>query len=393
MLDQRQTFRSAYDARASTYDARITHVGRKTPCGEFLRRYWHPIAVSRDVGNVPIAVRALGEDLVLFRKPDGRPGLVHARCAHRGTSLFYGKVEERGLRCCYHGWLFDTEGRCIEQPCEPGGGKNLAHYAQPYYPVEERYGLVFAYLGPLDRKPVLPRYDNLEDVSKGYTIVADGNNFGAGGAPVSECNWLQTYENVADIYHVYVLHSTFSTKQFHESMAIWPKCSWEKSAYGLRMLQDRTLPDGRRLKRYTEMMFPTIRIIMDPSMTRTGRADNVAWVLPIDDTRTTIFTAFVWKDGVPFPTAGGPPMGNGKRWPEMTPAEHQRFPGDIEAQVGQGAITLHSEEHLASSDAGVGTYRRMLRAAVDAVERGDDPPNVIHDAADTLEVTAGNFLC
>ncbi len=392
MLTELQGTRSAYDLPAPSYDERITLVGRGTPCGEFLRRYWHPVAVAADVHDVPVEVRALGEDLILFRTPDGRFGLMHARCAHRGTSLFYGKVEERGIRCCYHGWLFASDGRCLEQPCEPNGGKNLGYYAQPAYPVEERYGLVFAYMGPPAKQPLLPRYDTLEAVPHGYLVVGDGSNFGAGGAPVTACNWLQTYENVADIYHVYVLHSTFSTKQFHESMAIWPKCSWEKTDYGMRMLQDRVLPDGVRLRRYTEMMFPTIRIIMDPSLSRTGKADGIGWVLPIDDTHTIIFRAQKWPVDMPYPEPGGAPIANGKRWPEMTLEEHQRFPGDIEAQVSQGPITLHSEEHLVGSDSGVAMYRRQLRAAIDAVEAGGDPPNAFHDGDGLITVTAGNYL-
>ena len=101
----------------------------------------------------------LGEDLILFRDKTGRPGLVQARCAHRGTTLYYGKVEERGIRCCYHGWLFDVEGRCLEQPCEPEGGRFRDRVRQPWYPVQELYGLVFAYMGPPEKKPVLPRYD------------------------------------------------------------------------------------------------------------------------------------------------------------------------------------------------------------------------------------------
>jgi phenylpropionate dioxygenase-like ring-hydroxylating dioxygenase large terminal subunit len=103
--------------------------------GELLRRSWHPIGVRDDAGATPRAVRALGEDLVLVRDGEGRPGLVVARCAHRGTTLYYGRVEARGLRCCYHGWLFDVEGHCLEQPCEPGDGAQRARMRQPWYPV------------------------------------------------------------------------------------------------------------------------------------------------------------------------------------------------------------------------------------------------------------------
>src|SRR5262249_41617139 len=143
-----------------------------TAAGELLRRYWHPVALSEEVKDLPLAIRALGEDLVLFRKPGGAAGLGHPRCCPRGTTLYYGKVEERGSPCCYDRWLCDVDGRCLEQPCEPGGGQRRDNYRQPWYPVEERYGLVFAYMGPLADKPPLPRYDVLENLGPEFRIVA-----------------------------------------------------------------------------------------------------------------------------------------------------------------------------------------------------------------------------
>ena len=132
---------TAYSLPTANYDSDLTEVGRGTPMGEFLRRYWHPIELSENVKELPVAVRALGEDLVAFRNSEGRVGLVHHRCMHRGASLFYGKVDGEGLRCCYHGWKFDVEGRCLDQPGEPEGGAAKARFRQPWYPVQERYGL------------------------------------------------------------------------------------------------------------------------------------------------------------------------------------------------------------------------------------------------------------
>ena len=127
-----------------TYLRELTEVGPGTPLGELLRRSWHPTGLSSDAGATPTAVRVLGEDLVLFRDGRGRPALVVARCAHRGTTLYDGRVEAHGVRCCYHGWPFDTEGHCLEQPCEPGGGTQRERIRQPWYPVQERYGPIFA---------------------------------------------------------------------------------------------------------------------------------------------------------------------------------------------------------------------------------------------------------
>jgi len=109
--------KSAYGLTRSAHNAELTELRRGTPMGELLRRYWHPVGLAADACAKPRQIRVLGEDLVLFRDRRGRPGLLHPRCAHRGASLLYGRVEERGIRCCYHGWLFDTEGQCLEQPC------------------------------------------------------------------------------------------------------------------------------------------------------------------------------------------------------------------------------------------------------------------------------------
>src|SRR5260221_216389 len=139
---------TAYGKPQPAYDKNLTLVGAGTPMGELLRRYWHPVGLAADAGTTPRKIRVLGEDLILFRDMAGQPGLLYPRCAHRGASLYYGKVEERGIRCCYHGWLYDVAGRCLEQPCEPNGGGKRGNIRQPWYPIQERYWLVFAYMGP-----------------------------------------------------------------------------------------------------------------------------------------------------------------------------------------------------------------------------------------------------
>ena len=163
------------ESSAQAMDA-IAEVGPGTPMGELLRRYWHPIGMAADATDTPRKVRVLGEDLILFRDQSGRPGLVYPHCAHRGTSLYYGKVEERGIRCCYHGWLFDVQGHCLDQPCEPGGGKARDKVRQPWYPVQELYGLIWAYMGPPERKPVLPRYACLDVLDEGELLEADDSS-------------------------------------------------------------------------------------------------------------------------------------------------------------------------------------------------------------------------
>jgi len=123
---------TGYGRAQQHHDAELAEVGAGTPCGEFMRRYWHPVALSAKVGTTPQNLRILGEDLVLFRDRKGRPGLLYPRCAHRGTTLYYGRVEDEGIRCCYHGWLFDVKGRCLDQPCEADGGRHRDRVRQPW---------------------------------------------------------------------------------------------------------------------------------------------------------------------------------------------------------------------------------------------------------------------
>ncbi len=383
---------TAYGRPRPTYDATLVEVGPGTPGGEMLRRYWHPVGVAAEITTRPRKVRVLGEDLILFRDGEGRPGLLYPRCCHRGTTLYYGKVESSGLRCCYHGWLFDVEGRCLDMPCEPAD-KNLKDryretFRQPWYPVQEYLGLVFAYLGPPEKKPVLPRYDVFVDTPADEEIVADGSNIGLEGE-TTPCNWLQTHENVMDPYHVFVLHSSNSGHQFVPLMGLLPDVTWEYTALGVKSHQDRRLPNGKLFHRVTEVMMPTLRLVANPFVQRYGRTDSVAWTLPIDDTTTKIFTLYRTPRGERVSRV----RLNGKRWVELTEEEHQRMPNDYEAQVGQGAITMHSEEHLAASDRGVVMFRRLLRQQIEAVRAGRDPLGVIFDPLRaTVTVEAGNFI-
>ena len=195
---------TAYAMKPPTYRAELTEVRRGTPMGELLRRYWHPVGLSTDAGATPKQVRALGEDLILFRDGEGRPGLVHNRCCDRGTTLYYGKVEDRGIRCCYHGWLFDTQGHCLEMPCEPEMGARMKERVrQPWYPVQELYGLVFAYMGPPEKKPALPRYAALEEFAEGEFLDTDDRSIGGGGTAVIPCNRLQHWENIVVRKQIY----------------------------------------------------------------------------------------------------------------------------------------------------------------------------------------------
>ena len=387
------TLGSAYNFTPGTHDAGLTSVEKGTPSGEFLRRYWHPVATIQQATDRPRKVRVLGEDLILFRDRQGRPGLVYPRCAHRGTTLFYGKVEDQGIRCCYHGWMFDTEGKCVDQPCEPNNGVGPARdkVRQPWYPVLEQYGMIFAYMGPPERKPLLPRYDTLEGLRDDETVVGIDMGLGTGRvAPgiVAPCNWLQRFENSMDPYHVPILHSSISGVQFVPEVGAMPSSfEPEYSQHGIRFSTERTLPDGRKMERITQVLLPTVRLIPDPFL---EGAIRVAWVLPVDDTHYKMMLS----------SRRGPdskPLREGQGRPEhtvdgMTEEEHQSHPTDWEAQVGQGPITLHSEEHLATTDRGIVMLRRLLRQQIAIVEKGGDPLGVSFDPANNMVHVEANTL-
>ena len=381
---------TGYEIRPPQYKSELVQVGRSKPMGELLRRYWHPIGLASDANGTPRKVRALGEDLILFRDGAGRAGLVHARCCHRGTTLYYGKVEARGIRCCYHGWLFDTQGHCLEQPCEPQGGLFREKVRQPWYPVEERYGLIFAYMGPPERKPVLPRYHCLEVMDDGEFVETDDSSLGGGGPQIIPCNWLQHYENVVDPFHVPVLHASFSGAQFSMAMAAMPEVAFERSPRGVTVRSTRKV-DGKTLHRVTEAVIPTLRVVPNPRVAQFTRVESIGWVLPIDDTSFRIYVAGRSKH--PGDLGRMRSKFEGKFWWDMTEEEHQRHPGDYEAQVGQGPITIHSEEHFAQSDRGVLMIRRMLQDQIDIIEAGRDPIGVTFDPnVAPVVFEAGNYI-
>lgn len=385
---------TAYGRPAPTYFKELAEVGPGTPMGELLRRYWHPIGMASDATDKPRNVRVLGEDLILFRDKSGRTGLVYPHCAHRGTSLYYGKVDADGIRCCYHGWHFDVQGNCLNQPCEPQGGRAREAKRQPWYPVLEQYGLIWAYMGPPERKPVLPRYECLETLDDGEFLEADDSSIGGGGPPIIPCNWLQHYENLVDPFHVVILHSGFSGTQFVPEMAVMPDVRWETTGLGVKTISLRTLPDGRTLRRISEAGLPTLRVIPSPRLGRDGmggRVESLGWVLPIDDHHFRIYVVGRVREVGELRRMRT--RMNGKLWEEMTEEEHQLYPNDVEAMVSQGVIAKHSEEHLATSDRGIVMLRRLLRQQLDSVAQGQDPAGVSFDPdAAPVYFEAGNYI-
>jgi hypothetical protein len=194
---------------------------------------------------------------------------------------------------------------------------------------------------------------------------------------------------VPDHYHVPILHGSNSGTQFVDLMARMPKISWEHTGQGVATLARRKLDNGKTLLRITEGILPTIRLIPDPGVSRYEKSESVSWLLPVDDSHYMLYAVIRKKPG--WTRAFTKP--GGKNWDEMTEAEHQQYPDDFEAQTGQGPITLHSEEHLATTDQGLVMFRRLLLQQADAVAEGKDPVGVTFEANPQPEKTkAGNFL-
>jgi len=402
---------TGYGRKRPIHDAQLTEVGPGTPMGEAMRRYWHPIAVSSALTNdVPHRTRVLGENLIVFRDGKGRAGVVFERCAHRGSSLYYGRIEDDGIRCCYHGWKYDVQGHCLEQACEPSGGRRRDLGRQPWYPVEERYGLVFVYMGPPDRKPALPRYDCMEPLEEGDQYFAEmpGPVSNVTGMP-QDFNWLQIWENAIDPVHAAWLHYEHSGPQFggtgttgfpvdyYDPYTASQKITYYKTALGAKYHQRFQKPaaDGTpvTLDWVVELLLPNMIALPDFVNVDAGkRHDCILWVVPSDDTTHRFF--FCMRAKSPDRLRGflGAIKQNGKDPWLLTEEERQRFPGDAEAQGSQGPITQHSEETLVSSDRGVLMVRRMLKQMVSDVEAGRDPQTVSLTDGPPRHVESGVFV-
>lgn len=376
-------------------DAELTRVGFGTPMGELLRRYWQPVCLSAEIDELPKFTRILGEELVAFRDKRGRVGVLDAHCCHRGTSLEYGRIEDEGIRCCYHGWLFAADGRCLEQPGEPPHSNFKNKVAQPAYSAREFGGLVFAYMGPPEREPLFPRFDILE--RPGSQLFAYRNT--SRGA-VAACNWLQIQENAMDPIHTAFLHSTISGRQFTDIYATLPQLEFEETQYGMKYVRTASLPSGRMFVRVQEAFTPNMRSIADnltPDRPHAERAALVGWWVPVDDTHTIGFhiEAYDPSDTEKVSTFSRAKEGRtaGTQAPHRDYEDTQRHPDDKEAQLSQRPIAVHALERLGTTDRGVIMFRKLLRRAIQDVREGRDPQNVSRDPARScITVVAGNTV-
>lgn len=377
-------------------NARLTRVGFGTPMGELMRRFWHPVCLSSELKDLPRALRILGEDLVAFRDHSGRVGVLDMHCAHRGASLEFGRIEKEGIRCCYHGWHFGRDGRCIDMPAEPRSSAYRERVSQPAYPVHEYGGLVFIYMGPPEKQPAFPIYDCLERPDRelvAYRNISRGE--------VADCNWLQLQENTMDPIHLLFLHTTISTTQFTADYALMPDLKFEDTEHGMKYIRMSTLANGMQFRRVSQVFMPNVRSIPEAVISReplVEQAPMVGWWVPVDDTHTIGFhlDALRVVDGKPVPsTFFGAPMGRtaAGNSPRTCYEDTQREPDDKEAQLSQRPIAVHALEHLATTDVGVVKWRRKLEQALRELESGSDPrARAASGGTEVIHVEAGNEI-
>jgi len=383
--------KSAYGRQTPPPDYELTCVEPGSPMGELLRRYWQPVCLSEELKDLPRKEKLLGEEIVVFRDKGGRIGALEPHCAHRGTSLEWGQIEQRGIRCCYHGWLYDTAGQCLEMPCETEEFRQKMDVWQPAYPTHEYGGLVFVYMGPPGTEPLFPLYDII-DPSRDDVELRGMRLWGEYAVGmVKDCNWLQHWENIVDPWHLVMLHQGISGDQFEGAlMQGAPRIGWDKTPRGVRYNLIKDLPNGNRMVRHAECIIPNAFIIpsiREPGTTpkRQERGTELSWAVPIDNEHVRGISIVCW------------PLENGKRkegWKpgtdtiadirpgsslQRTYEERQRKPDDLEAQEGQRTIVVHALENLGTSDTGIAMLRHMLREQIQRVERGLDPINVVRD--------------
>jgi phenylpropionate dioxygenase-like ring-hydroxylating dioxygenase large terminal subunit len=388
----------------------MTRVGSETPGGQLLRRYWQPVALAEELaGPRPLrAVKLMGQDFVVFRDEQGRLGMLDRDCPHRGADLAFGRLEDGGLRCLLHGWLFDVNGNCLQTPAERTGSRLASCIRQGNYPVVEKSGIVFAYIGP-GEPPAFPAFDCF--------VAPDTHVFAFKG--LFECNWLQALEVGIDPAHASYLHRYFEDedpsegygKQFRGASADSqmpitkvlreyeaPDIRVDTVDWGMRLTALRHLSDSQTHVRVTNLVFPQAFVIpMSPERTITQ------WHVPVDDTHCywyAIFTSFT--DAVDKAQMREQRL-ELYELPDYTSRRNKRnnYGYDIDEQAtktytgmgidinvhdqwaveSQGPIRDRTREHLGSTDKAIAIYRRMLVDAIDRTRSGNDDIPMRPDAA------------
>ena len=380
----------------TTENERLTQVGPGTPIGELFRRYWHPIATTGELSARPTKViRLLGEDLVLYRDRSGTYGLIDKLCPHRRVDLSYGIPENDGLRCMYHGWMFDETGQCIEQPFEETvhpDGRFKEKVKVTAYPVEELAGVLLTYMGPLPA-PLVPRWD----------LFVWDNVMRDVGTTVLPCNWLQCMENSLDPIHVEWLHGYYTNALLDPNgradipqrpnlapLRVRQHGKISFDVFGRGIIKRRTFKASPGDPGTTEVdpEWTSGHPIVFPNMLRVG--SSFEYRIPMDDTHTLhfVFSAYAMPPGVIAPVQETVPQYDVPAFAEDgTCIVDYTLGQDMMAWSTQGPIARRDLEKLGQSDVGIILYRKLLQEQMRKVEAGEEPLNVFRDAEENATLS------
>lgn len=388
----------------------LTRTGPGTSMGELMRRFWLPVALSAELpepDGAPLRVRVLGEDLVAFRLSDGRIGLLEPHCAHRGANLFFGRNEAGGIRCIYHGWKFDLEGRAVEMPNVPAAAASRSRTSITAYPIREFAELIWAYLGPREFMPEMPQLE-AGQVPPTHRYVTK---------KLQQCNWAQSVEGALDTAHFSFLHMPAP----RVAQAVHPDANAD--ARRLTWMRDDPMPqfsfvehaagfaagaarraDGEDLYwRITQFLLPNHSLA--PNAFPGENLQGQTWV-PISDTECWIYT-YAWNPDRPLTDAERAKLARGHGVIAETDADYvplrrrendylidrasqrsESFTGvrgvseqDAMVQDSQGLIADRTREHLTATDAAVVRFRRVVLEAARALASGKAPAAVEDGAA------------
>jgi len=397
----------------------LTQVGPGTPMGELMRRYWIPALLDWELPEAdcpPLELRLLGEDLVAFRQTDGRIGVVAAGCPHRLASLFWGRNEENGIRCVYHGWKFDIEGHCVDMPSEPETSNFKEKVRIPAYPTYEAGNVIWCYMGPREKQPPPPRYrwTQVPETHRGISKIWQ------------DSNWLQALEGGIDTVHSNFLHGGRPPGQkYDESTARGRSQNYSRAAdvevmpteYGYTYAGIRSMGDaGTNFVRGYHWIAPWNQIRGYTQDTAHPHNDGHIWV-PIDDENTMVFNWTYALGAEPLTEAQRRLAGSGNELGVDIDIENnfrsvrnrsnrykidrqmqktQTYTGitgtntqDRAIQESMGAMANRSLEHLGTTDRAIIAARRILLRAIRTVEDGGDPPGL---GEGVLRLTAGEKI-
>ncbi|MGH7812132.1 MAG: Rieske 2Fe-2S domain-containing protein [Candidatus Binatia bacterium] len=372
----------------------ITQTSPGTPAGNLMRRYWIPTLLSDEIPAPdcpPVRVRLLGEELVAFRDTQRRIGLIGEHCAHRGTSLYFGRNEECGLRCVYHGWKYDVEGNVVDTPAEPGDSdfkKKLRHTA---YPVHETNGIIYAYLGPREKIPLFPNYEWTQ-VPLEYTYVTKC---------LLECNYLQGLEGECDSSHLSFLHRAFTNER---NQALYksdtsPVYETEDTDFGVRLIATRGF-DNQQYIRVSAFVMPAYGCVPAGRPTNELEGYEIHTYVPADDTHCWRYDIgyrrdrAVRDDEVHRRTQIRPDYSKIRNarnnyLQDRQMQKHVNFTGiedflnhDACATESMGPIFDRSKEHVGVSDKAVIAVRKFLLTAIKELQRGIEPPHIVREDRD-----------